>query len=105
MDDLAVTLRVHPYNLLLEYEENGRFRVGDGIARTLLRLITNIAAAHDATAFSHLIRHLSPPHDKIDIIAHTSQLSRFNPLHQNGGSDVQVPLQSCFSTSAAASLR
>lgn len=28
VDDMAVTLHVHLYNLLLEYEENGQFRIG-----------------------------------------------------------------------------
>ena len=46
LDDMAVTLEVHPYNLLLEYEETGRFRVGGGI-RLKLCLITNVARAAD----------------------------------------------------------
>ena len=44
VDNMAVTLKVHPYNLLIEYEETGHFRVGQGIRLTVC-VIHNVAAA------------------------------------------------------------
>ena len=46
LDNMALTLRLHPWSLMIEAKETGRVSLGLGVTLTL-ELITNVAIAAD----------------------------------------------------------